>query len=148
MYTCTMGVPVGFNDARYNSSETYRYKSVSLSMAALADDTLPFPSEFNSVVSALAAAQHGVGCARRVQGQILAAQGRTSEAEAAFDEAVATLEKLGSRVELGRAYEQRALMRRTLGQAEAARADLQRALSLFVACGASIDRGRAAHRLS
>jgi len=94
-----------------------------------------------------AAAQHGIGCARRVQGQILAAQGRRAEAEAAFDEAVATLEKLGSRVELGRAYEQRARMRRTLGELEAARADWQRALSLFEACGASVDRERAASSL-
>ncbi len=95
-----------------------------------------------------AAAPHHVGCARRVQGQIRAAQARTAEAAAAFDEAVETLDKLGSRVELGRALHQRGLLRRTLGEAAAARDDLRRALEVFEACGAVPDRDRAARSLA
>jgi tetratricopeptide (TPR) repeat protein/transcriptional regulator with XRE-family HTH domain len=86
-----------------------------------------------------AAAPHVVGCARRAQGQILAAQGRTAEAEAAFEEAATTLGQLGSRLELGRAHYHRGLLRRTLGEAEAASDDLHRALALFEACGAVVD---------
>jgi tetratricopeptide (TPR) repeat protein/transcriptional regulator with XRE-family HTH domain len=92
-------------------------------------------------------APHWVGCALRVQGQILAAQGLMAEAAAALDEAIATLESLSSRVELGRALYHRGLLRRTLGEADAARDDLQRALALFEACGASRDLERTAQSL-
>jgi tetratricopeptide (TPR) repeat protein len=95
-----------------------------------------------------AEAPHYVGCARRVQGQIFAAQGLTAEATAAFDESVATLDKLGSRLELGRALYHRGRLQRTNGATEAARDDLQRALALFEACGAQRDRERAAQSLT
>ncbi len=88
-----------------------------------------------------------VGCALWARGQILAAQGLKVEAQAAFDESMATLDKLGSRLQLGRALYHRGLFRRTLGQAEAAQRDLQRAMDLFQACGASHDSELAARRL-
>ncbi len=95
-----------------------------------------------------AEAPHHVGCALRAQGQILAGQGLTAQAMAALDESVATLDPLGSRLELGRALYHRGLLRRTLGEAEAARNDSQRALELFEACGAVRDRERAAQSLA
>ncbi len=95
-----------------------------------------------------AEALHPVGCALRAHGQILAAQGLKLEAEAAFAESVTTLDKLGSRLELGRACYQRGLLRQTLGKAEAARHDLQRALALFQACGAARDSELAAGSLT
>jgi hypothetical protein len=66
------------------------------------------------------------------------------EALAAFDESIATLDQLGSHLELGRSLYHRGLLRRSMGQAEAGRDDLQRALELFEACGAVRDRERAA----
>ena len=90
-----------------------------------------------------ASALHAVGCGRRVEGQVLSAQGRTAEAEAAFDDAVTTLDKLGSQLELGRAHYQRGVLRRTLSQAQGARDDMQRAVALFEACGAAVDLSQA-----
>jgi hypothetical protein len=95
-----------------------------------------------------AEAPHYVGCALWAQGQIMVTQGLTAQAAAAFDESIATLDKLGSRIELGRALCQRGLLRRTLGEAEAARDDSQRALELFEACGAVRDREHAAQSLA
>jgi tetratricopeptide (TPR) repeat protein/transcriptional regulator with XRE-family HTH domain len=95
-----------------------------------------------------AEAPHLAGCAQRAQGQILAAQGRIAEAGAALDQAVATLDNLGSRLELGRTLYQRGLLRRTRGEAEAAQVDLQRALALFEACGAPVDREQVARSLA
>jgi tetratricopeptide (TPR) repeat protein len=86
-----------------------------------------------------ASAPHPVGCALRAQGQIFAAQQLRAEATLAFDEAIATLEGLGSRLELGRAFCQRGVFHQTLGQTQAARNDLRRALELFEACGAIRD---------
>ena len=94
-----------------------------------------------------AEAPHYVGCALHVQGQIFAAQRLTAEARTAFDESIATLEKLGSRLELGRALYQRGLFRQTLGEADAAQDDWRRALTIFEACGAARDRERAAELL-
>jgi tetratricopeptide (TPR) repeat protein len=87
-----------------------------------------------------AEAPHYAGCALRAQGQVLAAQGLTTPAAAAFDEAITTLDRLGSRLELGRAFYHRGLMRRGLGEAEAAQHDSYRALELFEACGAVRDQ--------
>lgn len=95
-----------------------------------------------------AEAPHCAGCARRIQGQIFAAQGLKEEAAAAFDEAVATLDKLGSRLELGRALYHRGLFRRTIGEAGVAHDDLQNALTIFEACGAKRDRERATRSLA
>ncbi len=92
-----------------------------------------------------AEAPHGVGCALRVQGQAFAAQGLIAEAAAAFDESVATLDRLGSRLELGRALYHRGILRHAVGQADSARADMQRARELFEQCGAVRDLEKAAH---
>ncbi len=100
------------------------------------------------VLAREAEAPHPIGCALRVQGQIYAAQGLMPEATAAFTESIATLDRLGSRLELGRCLYQRGLLLRTLGEAEAARIDLQHALDLFEACGAQRDREQTDHSLT
>lgn len=90
-----------------------------------------------------AEAPHLMGCANRVQAQIFAAQDLRPDAAKAFDESVATLGRQGSRLELGRALYHRGLLRRSLGQADAGRDDLQQAFELFGVCGAVRDRERA-----
>jgi hypothetical protein len=110
---------------------------------------------------------HRVGCARRVEGMVLAAQGQTAAAAAALDEAVDALEQSDSRLELGRALSergrlraataaveagrsdlQRSQLRAAAGAVEAGRNDLQRALALFELCGAARDCERAALSLA
>jgi hypothetical protein len=77
-----------------------------------------------------------------VEGQILAAQGRADDAAQAFSDAIRILEACESRLELGRAHSQRALLRRALGEAEEAEADREAARALFEACGAARDLRR------
>jgi DNA-binding CsgD family transcriptional regulator/tetratricopeptide (TPR) repeat protein len=98
-------------------------------------------------LAAGAEAVHRQALARRIQGQIWTAQGRWAEASQALDDAVATLEKLDSRLELALALAQRGAT--CLAQTAApgaghppadgargqvdldrARADLERALAL------------------
>jgi hypothetical protein len=86
-----------------------------------------------------AGSRHYQALARRVQGQIFAAQARSAEAADAFDEAVATLDELGSRLELARALHYRGQLRQAQGNRDAARADWTRALVVFEACGAQRD---------
>jgi tetratricopeptide (TPR) repeat protein len=102
--------------------------------AQFADDYLALAREVE--------APHWVGCAQRVRGQILTTQGRPAEAAAAFDEAISLLAQCSSRLELGRAYYQRAGLWRAPD--ERAAADLAQARALFEACGAPRDRQRAA----
>jgi tetratricopeptide (TPR) repeat protein len=83
------------------------------------------------------------GLALRVQAQILAAQHHDAAAIAAVDQAIAALDATDTRLELGRALYQRALMRRGPGHTEAMRQDLKRARELFAACGAIRDLERA-----
>ncbi len=83
-----------------------------------------------------AQSRHYEAVARRVQGQIFMAQKLWNEAGQAFDEAIATLDSLGSRLELGRAFYYRGRLRHTLGHAEAARADWTQARTLFQETGA------------
>lgn len=88
-------------------------------------------------------APHPMGCALRVQAQIFAAQDLRSDAAAALDESIAILDRLGSRLEMGRALYDRGRLRRSLGQVDAGRDDLERAVELFEACGAARDCERA-----
>jgi tetratricopeptide (TPR) repeat protein len=82
------------------------------------------------------------GLALRVQAQILAAQNQDDAAIGAADQAIALLEATDTRLEQGRALEQRALLR--LPDETAARyQDLERARALFAACGAPRDMERA-----
>jgi tetratricopeptide (TPR) repeat protein len=89
-----------------------------------------------------AEAPHWEGYARRAQGQILAAQGRVEEAARALEDAIGLLAPCGSRLELGRAYYQRALLLTGQGERERAGADLSAARELFEACGAARDLRR------
>jgi tetratricopeptide (TPR) repeat protein len=86
--------------------------------------------------------RHTEGVTRRVQAQILAAQGVWNEAERAFDEATAILEGIGSRLELGRALYHQSEMQVKRGQTDGACASLTRSLEIFRDCGAKIDAER------
>jgi tetratricopeptide (TPR) repeat protein len=83
------------------------------------------------------------GLALRVQAQILAAQHHDAAAQIAADQAIAALEATDTRLELGRALYQRALMRGRPDDTEAIHQDVQRARELFAACGALRDLERA-----
>jgi tetratricopeptide (TPR) repeat protein len=82
------------------------------------------------------------GLALRVQSQILAAHHHDAAAIDAVDQAIAALEATDTRLELGRALYQRALIRRRLDHTEAMHQDVKRARELFAACGALRDMER------
>lgn len=67
---------------------------------------------------------------RRVQAQILAAQGAWDQAACCSDDAIAQLEQLGSRLELGRTRYHQSKTQAKRGQADGARASLTRALAI------------------
>ena len=98
-------------------------------------------------VAEFAKAPHYRGLARRVQGQILAARDSPEEAAAAFGDAIETLTKTGSRLELGRALYGRAVLRLTHANASSGRSDAARAAEFFAASGAPRERERAEHLL-
>ncbi len=91
-------------------------------------DYLPLAREVQS--------HHFEGVGLRVQGQIYMAQARWDEARRALDMAIAKLEELGSRLELGHALYHRGILRQELGQVDLAHADTARARALFEECGA------------
>jgi DNA-binding SARP family transcriptional activator len=82
------------------------------------------------------------GLALRVQSQILAAHHHAAAAISAVDHAIAALEATDTRLELGRALYQRALIRRRFDRTEAMHQDVKRARELFTACGALRDLER------
>ena len=94
-------------------------------------------------VAQFAKAPHYLALARRVQGQVFAAQQKYDDALRAFDDAIATFTPIGSGLELARATYHRAGLRLTRGEGEAARADAARARDSFAAMGAVHDRVRA-----
>ncbi len=89
-----------------------------------------------------AGSRHSVAVGRRVEGQLLMARGSQGEAGAAFDEAVETLDELGSRLELGRALFYRGKFRAGGGDGDMGRADLERAREIFATAGAVRDAKR------
>lgn len=91
-----------------------------------------------------AQALHKLGAAFGVQGQILSMQGLRAAAAAAFGESIAILDRLGSRLEMGRTFHHRGRMYLASNEVESGRNDLRRALELFKACGAVRDQARAA----
>jgi len=95
-----------------------------------------------------AKAPHYRALARRVQAQVLAARGKSDAAIQAFDDAVLSFEKTGSRLELGRALYYRAQLRLARRERDAARDDAERARDLFAETGAAPDRARAEAMLS
>ena len=68
---------------------------------------------------------------------------RPEKAAAAFEEAIADLDRCGSRLELGRAHYHRAEMLLDGGQFEQAIIDAERALHILTGCGAKRDAQRA-----
>src|SRR6185503_5550168 len=79
---------------------------------------------------------HTIALVRRVEGRLLAARGDRAGAAAAFDEAVATLERAGSNLELPHALETRAAFHAANGRTREAEAYRRRAHELFAASGA------------
>ena len=79
----------------------------------------------------------------RVQAQALAELGQPERAAAAFETAIADLQRLGSRLELGRAHYHRAKMLHAGGDFKPARVDTECALDILTACGANRDIQRA-----
>ena len=62
-------------------------------------------------------------------------QGAFAQAAGPFEEAIAILEKSETRLSLGRALEERSLLRREQGDEAGASADAQRAGRLYQECG-------------
>jgi len=95
------------------------------------------------VLAEFAQAEHLRTLSRRVQAQAFAKLGRLEEAVTAFEEAITDLNRLGSRLELGRAHYHRAKMWLERGELEPAGADAARAISILVECGARRDTKKA-----
>ena len=64
-------------------------------------------------------------------------------AQEALDAAIAIFKELGSRLELGRAFYHRGIMRAARGGTADGRADVERALGIFAEIGAGPDHARA-----
>jgi len=94
-------------------------------------------------IAEFAGAPHYLALDLRVQGQVLAAQGRHEAAPASFDRAIALFEQTGSRLEHNRALYHRALLLLEHGndaQKVAARSDAGAAREAFTEMGAVHDR--------
>jgi tetratricopeptide (TPR) repeat protein len=117
-----------------------RYAEVSLGVGKLEKATEIV--ERTLALAREAPASHIEAVTHRVQAQIFAAQGAWDEAARCFEEAVAQLEQLGSRLELGRALYHRGRMQADLGEVTDARASLTRALGIFQDCSARLDEER------
>ena len=116
-------------------AEAYLGKGCAPEAAQMIDEYL--------TIALFAQAPHPYAKAKRVQGEIRAAQQAWDAAGHGFDEAVTRLDELGSRLELGRALYHRGAMWRSRGNPGAARTDLTRASEIFLEIGAIRDRGRA-----
>jgi class 3 adenylate cyclase/tetratricopeptide (TPR) repeat protein len=86
---------------------------------------------------------HYEAIALRIQGEMLIEQGRWSEALRTLDDAVGILDRLGSRLELGRGLYARGITLKGQGNVVAARADVERAREIFVETAARRDLDRA-----
>jgi tetratricopeptide (TPR) repeat protein len=85
---------------------------------------------------------------RRVQAQVFAKLERQEKAATAFEEAIADLDRSGSRLELGRAHYHRAEMLFEGGDSEQSRVDAERALQILTGCSARRDAQRAENLLA
>ena len=103
--------------------------------AGRVEDALQFLADYLSASGEIQA-DYYQAIVQREHGEALAAAGRGKEARQALDLAIARLEAQGSRLELARAFQARGLLLQQQGEAAAARADLDRAGSLFEACEA------------
>ena len=103
--------------------------------ADLVEETLALARE--------APSPHIEAVTRRVQAQVLAAQGSWEEAARCFEEAITGLERLGSCLELGRALYHQGQMQAQRGNPHSACASLARALDIFQDCSAKLDAARA-----
>jgi tetratricopeptide (TPR) repeat protein len=82
---------------------------------------------------------HHHGIALRMKGQIKAALGDIEASIEAYEEAIKILERLGSQLELGRAYYHRGRLLVLENQNDAAQLDLELGQQIFTDCGAKHD---------
>jgi tetratricopeptide (TPR) repeat protein len=101
-----------------------------------------------NVLAEFAQAPHLRAMSKSIQARAFAKLKRPGKAAAAFEESIAGLDRLGSRLELGRAYYHRAEMLLEEGQFEKARVDSERALNILTGCGAKRDAHRAENLLT
>ena len=94
-------------------------------------------------VANLAQAAHLRALSRRIQAQAFTKLERPGKAATAFEEAIAELNRLGSRLELGRAHYHRAEMLLEIGEFEQARVDAECAVNILENCGAKRDTQKA-----
>jgi tetratricopeptide (TPR) repeat protein len=87
---------------------------------------------------------HLEALATRIRGQIFARQERWDQAFEAYRDAIEQFNRLGSKLELGRAFYHRSLLYQERGEKEKAAQDSSRALGIFVETGARRDAERAA----
>jgi tetratricopeptide (TPR) repeat protein len=90
-----------------------------------------------------AQAAHLRALSRRIQAQAFAKLERPGKAAAAFEEAITELDRLGSRLELGRTHYHRAEMLLEIGEFEQARVDAECAINILESCGAKRDTQKA-----
>ncbi len=93
-------------------------------------------------VAEFAVAPHYRARAVGVRARLLAARAQHPAALAAFDDAIETFTRLGSRLELARTLYHRAIFQSRRGERDSARDDAGRARELFVAMGVEPDRER------
>jgi tetratricopeptide (TPR) repeat protein len=106
------------------------------------DDAAPLVEQAMALAE-FARSPHHLGIAKRVQGQLLVAQGSFDDALQSFDAAIDLFRKIGSRLEFNRAVYHRASLQLARGDATrqaAARADAADARDAFAEMGAVHDR--------
>jgi len=127
---------------RIISLYSYAYVAEALLGSGLVTESMDLIDEA-IVLAESAQAAHLRALSKRVIAQAFEKLGRLEEAVVAFEEAIAELDRLGSRLELGRAHYHRAKMWLERGELEPAGADASRAISILADCGARRDTKRA-----
>ena len=94
-------------------------------------------------VANLAQAAHLRALSKRIQAQAFTKLGHRGKAATAFEEAITELERLGSRLELGRAHYHRAEMLLEVGESKKACAEGELAKNILDSCNAKRDTQRA-----
>jgi hypothetical protein len=90
-----------------------------------------------------AQAAHLRALSKRIQAQTFAKLEHPGKAAAAFEESITDLDRLGSRLEQGRAHYHRAEMFIEIGEFGKARVDAERAVTILADCSAGRDTQRA-----
>ena len=106
------------------------------------DEAMGLIEELRALI-ARAGAPGPLAIAFRVEARALVSAGRWDEATTAFGSAISELERLGYRLQMGRALVQRADMWQQCDDLKQARADAESAAAIFKECGAARDQTQA-----